>query len=298
MACEWLARTEGEAVATNTSGRLTTKSAKGLEDALFAIDLFARRMNHVIDIHGLLVEACRGKPFIAHGLETYYLVLGERDQLVTDIASWTKDLYSPGGLIGSLQSEGTKPFRVTFKSNLPYPKQNRAWREATYARVFPAAASEKRLQPNGDDFLKLKQIAEEAFDALVADRNEHRAHKHERIPPTAAPLSPAEIVPFIKRCWEFVSDLSSLGTNNSYAAPLFGRGHARDQAEDVVYAILFRSQHVMSDIYFKRLPPQGSIVLSRDALLQRVHELDEKRRAEDPDRGFNQFDLAELDERG
>ena len=107
-------------------------------------------------------------------------------------------------------------------------------------------------------------------------------------------MSPAEVVPYIKRCWEFVSDLSSLVTNNSYAAPLFGRGHARDQAEDVVYAILFRSQHVMNDIYFKRLPAQGSVVLSRLELLHRVHELDDEVRPANPDRGFNEFDLDQL----
>ncbi len=91
-----------------------------------------------------------------------------------------------------------------------------------------------------------------------------------------------------------MSDLSSLVTNNSYAAPLFGRGHARDQAEDVVYAILFRSQHVMNDIYFKRLPAQGSVVLSRLELLHRVHELDDEVRPANPDRGFNEFDLDQL----
>ncbi|HEV3192421.1 MAG TPA: hypothetical protein VGY54_18045 [Polyangiaceae bacterium] len=192
---------------------------------------FADRLGHVTNVYAAAEKITRGKPFLIYHPPMWSMLGASLDMLVVDLCSWAKGMYKPGGFLDSLEPELPAlclPWAESRPRVLLAQEQtddgegfvlrhlettNLKWRRAAYDRLFPGAQNET---PAASDLGRLRDRLLAFFKPLRDDRNQHRAHRFEGGPASAAQLSPPDVVAHLHSCQELIADLRCLVSNGSF----------------------------------------------------------------------------------
>jgi len=190
---------------------------------------FVERLSFVSSIHAELVRVTRGQRFLIRNLGMWTMLLSERDAIVIDLASWVRAFYAAGGFLRKLHGPDLRALGRKWEGRAYESRDN------AFKRLFPCAGS--RGVPCLRDVDVLVARTAEEFGPLLADRDEHRAHKYESIA-TAGMLSPPEVAAYLQGLRALLVDLRSLSSNDGFGSPAFRADPEDTQAQDVVDQIL------------------------------------------------------------
>jgi hypothetical protein len=216
---------------------VTWKQLEGLEVELLT---FARRHAHILSVDAEFVRVCRDKTFIRWHEPMWNMLLGERDMLIVDLASWAKAFYRKGGFLQLLHGPDLKALNRDWPSadgGCDSHEQSLVakLRGAAFERLFPGAESRR---PSRQDVEALGGRLKDHFGPLLDDRDVHRAHKYEREKATAAWLTPADVTPHLRRCQQLLGDLRFVASNTQFGHPDPRPAPGEREAQDVVDLVL------------------------------------------------------------
>ena len=89
--------------ATTLGERFSPETAAALKEHEIELISLGRRLRHVLSVHAELNRVTRGRSFLIRHEAMWWMLLGERDMIVVDAASWAKAFYSRGGFLRKLQ---------------------------------------------------------------------------------------------------------------------------------------------------------------------------------------------------
>ena len=139
---------------------------------LYVMEAFKEELNRVTKL----------KEFRIRNDITWRMALDMRDVCVIHLASWAKETYEAGSLIGELQAKHTQAFPRT---RPPEQRDNDAgWRDhrdrehsESYKRLFACTCEPFPTPPA---FIALRERFAERMKPVVDDRNANRAHPYEK----------------------------------------------------------------------------------------------------------------------
>ncbi|MGO8998590.1 MAG: hypothetical protein ACLQVI_35155 [Polyangiaceae bacterium] len=282
--------------ATTLGERFSPETAAALKEHEIELISLGRRLRHVLSVHAELNRVTRGRSFLIRHEAMWWMLLGERDMIVVDAASWAKAFYSRGGFLRKLQGpdfralkrrwdyrtaeedfeplwsgEEDDPAMRRYMSNVQR-EHNAAWRDEAFARLFPGAGADGVPCLRDIDAL-VDRLAQE-FEPLLLDRHENRAHKYEKAG-TATMLSPKEVAEHLETCRRLLADFRCLSSNSTFSS--FDAEPKADpedrQAQDVVDHILCGCLNwiVEGDPGKEHAPKDQFYWQRRDAHYARVH---------------------------
>ena len=228
-----------------TSPALTDRFSQETHDRLWEHELqllgFAHRLGYVLSIQQELVRVTKGKPFVIYHEPVWNMLLGEREMIIVDLASWAKGFYrvGEGGFLRKLQGDDLRALAWQWQGN---DDRNNAWRLAAFNRLFPnGVTSRDGRGPSQQDVDALCDRLAISFEVLRDDRNQHRAHKYEKAQPRTAPmLVPDQVSEHLKACQELLGDIRCLSSNSQFTSYRYKpEAHEDDAyAQDLVDLIL------------------------------------------------------------
>ena len=261
---------------------------------------FSERVTHLLSVEQELRRVTRGKFFVIYHEPMYRTLLGERDMVVVDLASWARGFYKKAGrgllrhLRGSDQQalklkwkyEGSSVISLGGKADDVIEDHvrslNRAWRAKAFSRLFPNGTTGSVPNvPCQQDIDALCDRLAAQFKSLHDDRNQHRAHRYENGPKTAAMLSLADVTKHLEACQCLLADLRCLSSNSQFTSHHYEpKAHEDDRyAQDVVDLILLGSLRTIIDADYgpKSTPASspGYYWQRRTAHYERLHALHE-----------------------
>jgi hypothetical protein len=216
-----------------SSTRLSATLQNMLDEHFRLLDDLTVRLQHVASTHKELVRVTSEKPFRIHGYAAWMGIVSTRDMVIIDLCSWTNGLSEPGGFFGQFRGDDLKA--LSWK----WPGHGvDGWRRDAFGRLFPGAAG--RDVPNQGDIEALRSKLRKDFKRLNDDRNQLRAHRHEKESKkgTAQALAFEDTAAYLKFGGALMRDVYCLATHASHSTLDF-RARADDaDAQDVVDLVL------------------------------------------------------------
>ena len=145
-----------------SDSRFTAAQADEFEKLESDLSRFAFRLGHLCSVDAELLRVTRDKLFLP-SLPMWDLI---------DLASWALGFYEKGagGFLRKLRGDDFRALKLKWKG------QVNPWRKEAFDRLFPGADQ----WPRQDDVDRLGERLSVHFKPLHDDRNEYRAHRHER----------------------------------------------------------------------------------------------------------------------
>ena len=178
---------------------------------------FAFRLGHLCSVDAELLRVTRGKLFLP-SLHIWDVLLSERDMLFIDLSSWSRGLYAKrcGGFLRKVQGGNELPALAR-----EWRGERNSWRDAAFVRLFRPDHKEPKpndSQPKPDDVEALCARLHARFEPLHDDRDNYRAHRHERREAvTAKQLALGDLVDLLRTWQQVLGDLRCLSSNEAFA---------------------------------------------------------------------------------
>ena len=213
----------------------------------FEIDIqfCAERFEHIANIDaelGRLTEPTG--MFYLRGVTTWRMMLGERDQIIIDLASLIEAICKE---LPKQISDGNADALSRDWPNAPADAQlatyEKKWRADAFARLFPKAAS--GVPAETDIKALADRLYTKEFDPLIKDRSKHRAHKTEmrraKTPTTVKMLDFVDLRAHIEACVALIADIRCLADNSTWRIPDIKVREGERDAEAIVDLFMFGS---------------------------------------------------------
>ncbi len=264
----------GRSSVTAKRGRYSDVATAAFENANATLFDIRQRFDFVDAIQKALLEVTAGKSFRLYNAPLWNMMVGELGKTYVDLGSWTKALYSKGGVIRILNAEHTtlsRPLKKAEKIDPPIwvgdpdPRSAhslqksanaglQAARDASFGRLFPCAIAASRETPNGHDFDALIARLDRELEPLQETRHYH-AHRYERTEANASNLTLETARPLLDDCTSLLADLDMLASNAGHQAPMNAHHTNDPKVTDIVDLLLFGQFIGMTGPMYKNAPP-------------------------------------------
>lgn len=298
--------------------RFSSKIHDILERNEYELGGFSERLTHLLTVEQEFTLVTRRRPFLVYHDTMWRMLLGETDMVIVDLASWALGFYEKkgGGLLRSLRGPDLEALQLKWDYT-PGPvinldgqdhpeidayqsRLNAEWRQKAFSRLFPngTSSSSRPNIPCQADIDCLCVRLNDEFETLLRDRNQHRAHRYEKAPKTAATLSLADVTEHLKACQDLLADIRCLSSNSVYSTYRYRAEAHRDDhdAQDVVDLILLGDLRTLVDAPYgpksTEAPSPGYWHQRRTAHYERLHQRAEARGK--PEEPFNDRSLIGL----
>jgi hypothetical protein len=220
-----------------------------IERACNALTRIHLRLGFIESIHAALVETAREKDFHPANLPLYGAILGEREMIAIELASWARGFYADGGLLDCVSEADLDALGPNWSGpNVPGLSEDEAptsHRSKAFAYLFPYARADK---PTLDDVSFLCWRLHREFKPLRQDRNHLRAHKHEPNPKrgNAKAVGVEGLRAHLQICERLVQSVRYLASDTWWKVVPETMKADRQEARDVVDLILLGTLRSMT----------------------------------------------------
>jgi hypothetical protein len=216
-----------------------------------------------------LEQVRQGRRFMIRNTGLWHALVRAWDMVIADLASWTRGVFEPGGLLGILQASAqfrerrrnSKERRTRVEDSDLEDILDRMHTEA-FRKLFPDATDKARHT----DIAALRDLFQKQAAHLIADRHAHRAHRHERRPDKEQEDVPRQSIDEVGRlfdaCETLLNDLQHVIEGTTWADHDMNDPSSKSAAEDLVDLVLLGSRELVTEA-FKNAG-------SREALYERL----------------------------
>ena len=227
---------------------------------------FSARVTHVLSVEQEFVRVTKGKPFVVYHDAAWRMFHSEIDMVIVDLASWALGFYKKGGggllrqlrgadlqalalewkrtgghviMVGGLEPEDDEWAQQAIDADVQ--RRNAQWRQWAFDRLFLGGTHGSVPNvPCQQDVDALCDRLATQFETLHDDRNQHRAHRFEKGPKTAAVLSLEDVKKHLQACQSLLADLRCLASNSHFTSYRYDpAAHEKDEdAQDIVDLVL------------------------------------------------------------